>query len=444
MLPLNRFDAFRTDNKLFDLSDRILLAVSGGKDSVLMCQFFNASGIEFGISHCNFKLRDIDADLDETFVKDLAKQFNVPFHSTSFDTRGYSIEQHVSVQMAARDLRYKWLEEIRIANNYDFIAVAQHKNDAVETILLNLVRGTGISGLHGIRAKLNLIVRPLLFLSRDEIDELIEIEGISYREDSSNASVKYARNKIRIEVIPKLKELNPALVETFESNLRHFAGIEQFFKEQIDGLRITLFQEKEDYSIIDINSLLNFSHQQVVIYELFRPFHFTQNVLEDLIKSCYGISGKIFESASHTILVDRGKLILQARQKAELNSILLYEDNSFAIWGSYHFSWQGLALKDVQIKSDSNLAYFDARGISFPLTLRSWIKGDTFVPLGMKGRKKVSDFFISKKVPLTAKQHIPILENGNGDILWIAGFQTDDRYKVSLQSEKVIIFEMHK
>lgn len=445
MLPIDLFQEFIAQNNLFSHSDKVLLAVSGGKDSVLMAHFFNATGLKFGIAHCNFNLRGEESDLDQQFTQDLAAKFEVPFYTSSFNTRETALNQHISIEMAARDLRYSWLEEIRTDIQYDFIALAHHKNDSVETVLFNLVRGTGISGLHGILPKRDNLVRPLLFLNREEINKIIYDEKISFREDSSNASVDYARNKIRLEVIPKLKELNPSLEATFGQNSRRFAELEEYLKEQMNLLRDKLFREQPsgDYHIA-LADLKTLKPIRTLLFELFCPFGFRDNVLEDLAASWNGISGKVFESATHSILLDRDKLILQKRANSIIEDSLVNEHEASIQWGGYRFTMHSETANDLKLSSDPAFAYFDFNKLVFPLRFRSWKQGDSFFPLGMRGKKKLSDFFINKKIPLNSKQLIPILENGDGEILWIAGYQADNRYKITDGTEKVIIFEMQK
>ena len=445
MLPVDLFQEFISKNALFDRKDKVLLAISGGKDSVLMAYLFNGAGFHFGIAHCNFKLRDKESDFDEIFTHDLAVQLNVPFYSISFDTQEIARKDHASIEMAARQLRYGWFEKIRKDNHYDLIALAHHKNDSAETILLNLIRGTGISGLHGIIPKRDNLVRPLLFLSREEINEIISDENIPFREDSSNQSVKYARNKIRLEVIPKLKELNPGLEETFDQNSRRFAEVEEYFKDQMDLLRTQLLKEQAsgDYHIT-LADLKKLKPQRTLLFELFNPFGFRSNVLDDLVQSWVGNPGKVFESLTHTILLDRDLLILHEKTGNFTEDRLVFENESFIQWGGHNFTLKQAEASSLKIINNPDQAYLDAHMLSFPLKFRSWQQGDVFYPLGMTGKKKISDFFINKKIPLSSKQFIPILENGNGDIIWIAGYQIDNRYKVSPQSEKVVIFEIQK
>src|ERR1017187_10418267 len=248
---LHRLLDFIKKENLFLTKDKILVAVSGGIDSVVLCELFHQATIKFGIAHCNFKLRDKESDGDEIFVKALAKKYDVPFYSKSFDTALYSKENGISIQMAARDLRYSWFEEIRIKEKYQYIAVAHHQNDVVETVLMNLIKGTGIAGLHGILPKKDKIIRPLLFATREEIEAFAKENKLKFREDSSNQSDKYLRNKIRHQIIPVMKEINPSLESTFADNINRFKLAEALLNKRIDQIREFRFKYQGNQIIID-------------------------------------------------------------------------------------------------------------------------------------------------------------------------------------------------
>lgn len=442
MLPLAQFVDFIDQNLLFAPHDRVLLAVSGGRDSVLMAHLFKACGYSFAIAHVNFQLRGEESDGDEAFCFDLATSLDVPFFSNRFATASYAKTNKVSVQMAARTLRYQWLEELRLEHNFDYIALAHHQNDSIETILLNLTRGTGISGLHGILPKRGRLIRPLLFLTRAEIDRLVEHLQLGYREDSSNESVKYARNKIRLEVIPKLKELNPALEETFEQNRRRLADLEEFLHLKVEELRKNLFStSNSDVVEIDLAALQQLKPVNTLLFELFREYGFSEAVLSNLVDSWYGQPGKVFESASHQLLLDRDRLILSPLGNKQVPSVQVSAEMKQFSWNAKVFTIKTLAISEFDLAKNTAIAQLDADLLGFPLTMRSWCMGDVFQPLGMRGKKKLSDFFIEHKIPLTQKQHIGVLENANGDIVWVQNLQIDERYKISTNTKKVVIFE---
>ncbi|HEX8378402.1 MAG TPA: tRNA lysidine(34) synthetase TilS [Pedobacter sp.] len=439
MLPVDRFKSFITLHKLFNPSEKVLLAVSGGKDSVLMTHLFNDAGFNFGIAHCNFKLRADESEEDERFVKNLSLALGVPYYHTNFDTGKVAKANEVSIQMAARDLRYNWFETIRNNFDYDYIAVAHHQSDATETILLNLVRGTGIAGLHGILPKRDKLIRPLLFLNREEIDGIVNACQLPFREDSSNSATKYARNKLRLEVIPKLKELNPTIEDTFEKNSRKFKELEDFLNIQIETFRNDLFQPADNGKIrIKLEDLKKLNPQMLLLYELFKPYNFSETVLKDLTYAWDGQPGKVFESPTHRLLLDREFLILNKITETNSDETLIQQSETIVMWNNLRLTIAKIDLIDAEIVGGADQAFFDSELLQFPLKLRHWFKGDYFYPFGMKGKKKLSDFFTSLKIPLTEKNKIGILENGNGDILWVVGYRMDDRYKVTSHTKNLL------
>jgi tRNA(Ile)-lysidine synthase len=442
MEALSQLKLFIKQHALFHEGESVLLAVSGGRDSVLMAHLFKAADYRFGIAHCNFNLRAEESEQDEKFSEGLAEELTAPFYTSRFDTNEYALENHISIQMAARELRYTWLEKIRNEFNYQYIAVAHHQNDVIETMLLNLTRGTGISGLHGILPKKGKIIRPLLFLNRDEIDELVQQNAYTYREDSSNLSAKYSRNKLRLEVIPVLKELNPALEQTFEANRRRFAELEVLLDLHIQEIKKRLFKQlTQDEFEISIAELKKLNPLNTLLYGLFHPYGFTESVLNDLSHSWDGNPGKVFRSAGHQLLIDRGHIILSPIKESEHEDILLEPDAAIYTWDKQKFGSKTVPISRFVLNRNENIAQLDFDLLSFPLKLRSWKNGDFFQPLGLKRKKKLSDLFVDRKISLNHKKDIAILENNNGDILWVAGLRIDERYKISPNTKKVFILE---
>ncbi len=446
MLPLDRFLSFIKEKNLFSDSDRILLTVSGGSDSVLMVHLFDAAGIDFGIAHCNFHLRGAESDGDEAFVSALAKTLKVPLYVEHFDTHGFASGKGISIQMAARELRYAWFEKIRKEEGYHRIATAHHQSDTTETVLLNLVRGTGVAGLHGIKEKKGFIVRPLLFLSGPEVKDLVADNCIAFREDSSNLSAKYARNKLRIEVIPELKKINPYLDRTFAQNSERFEELEAFLTLQADALRKDLFRQCNNQIIrIDIHALKALIPLKLLLYEIFKPYGFSETVLGDLIRSWNGQPGKLFKSASHTMLLDREVLVLKERNEMPaFKPVFLEKGQSLLQWPGGQLLAVCAHPSERVIGKSPDSAFMDFHKLLFPLELRNWKQGDVFVPLGFKGRKKLSDYFTGKKLSVFEKEEVKVLANGNGEIVWIVGYRLDDRYKVVPETEKVFILERIK
>ena len=438
----NRLHTFIKENTLFIPKERVLMAVSAGRDSILMAHLFKNAGFNFGIAHCNFNLRGPESDQDEEFVQILAQELEVPFYSVGFETKKYADANRISIQMAARELRYSWLEKIRTDYNFQYIALAHHQNDVIETMLLNLTRGTGISGLHGILPKKGNLIRPLLFLNRTEIDQIVQDGAYPFREDSSNFSVKYSRNKLRLEVIPILKELNPALEQTFEANRKRFAELEILMDLRVQEIRDKIFKKlnEEEYEI-SIADLEQLKPLNLLLYGLFHPFGFTEPVLTDLSHAWNGKPGKVFKSASHQLLLDRQRIVL-SKISPELNEDVLLESGERSIvWNKQKFECTIIPIVQFVLKKDKNIAQLDFDLLQFPLKMRSWNKGDYFQPLGLKRKKKLSDFFVDQKILLNHKKDIGILENKNGDIIWVSGLRIDERYKITTNTKKVFIFE---
>jgi len=440
MLPISRFKKYIEQQQLFLKGSRILLAVSGGKDSVLMVHLFKAIGVDVGIAHCNFNLRAGEAQRDESFVQMLASALNLPYHVMHFETKRYAEAQKISTQMAARTLRYSWFEEIRSTHGYDYIALAQHQNDAIETVLVNLIRGTGISGLHGILPKRDRLIRPLLFFTRKEIDALVENNNIDFVEDSSNLSSNYTRNKLRLEVIPRLRSINPNLEQTFAENIARFTEIETFLSEQVSRLAMDIIVEKPDGFYLSIDQLIRLKPQKLLLFELLKPFGFSDTVVDEIIEALNGQSGKLFFSQTHQATINRDVLIISIKDLPVNPLQFVHPEDQKISFGQSQFTLS--YVNKVAFEIHLQKAYIDAEHLIFPLIFRNWQKGDRFIPFGMDNFKKISDFFIDEKVPLHLKNSIPILINGNGDVVWIAGMRLDNRYKLTKATKKVAIFEL--
>lgn len=439
MVPVQQFIDYILQHQLFEKNDHVLLAVSGGKDSVLMAQLFKLAGFNFSIAHCNFNLRANEAQRDEAFVKLLAEDMDVPFHVVHFDTKAFAEQQRISTQMAARQLRYEWFEELRLQHGYQYIAVAHHQNDAIETVLLNLVRGTGISGLHGILPKRDHLIRPLLFLSRQEIDDVFENSEFTFVEDSSNQSSKYARNKIRLNVIPHLRDINPKLEETFTENIHRFAETEFLVQSVVAEKRNQLFKNERGNIVIDIAKVMALQPQKLLLFELLKPLNFTSPVVDEILSSLGKQSGTSFYSSTHRLTVDRDQLVISLLFEREQELYYLHGEGNLKL-GEGQIS---LTLSEnLNFKADKKVAYVDANLLIFPLVIRFRQDGDRFKPLGMKSFKKLSDFLVDEKVPLPQKDKVPLLINGNGEFIWVAGMRQDERYKVSATTKKVAIFEL--
>jgi tRNA(Ile)-lysidine synthase len=425
-------------NNLFTKKSKILLAVSGGADSIFLLFVLKDLGYDIQIAHCNFNLRDVESDQDEQFVKDIADKYSIRCYVRSFDTLKFAEENKISIQMAARQLRYDWFEELLVENNFSCIATGHHQDDSIETFLINLIRGSGISGLCGIQMINNKIVRPLLSLKRNQIEYFLTKQNIKYRNDSSNSDIKYLRNNIRHQLIPLLKEINPKIQETISNEINMLNGINNIFKEKVNDIRKSIMIKREELFIIKISDLLNISNLEVILYELLRPFGSFQ--VKQIINSLRLQSGKQFFSNTHYILIDRECLIIS--QKKETNN------KEIKIFRTDHEISKPLYMKlsetfDLSIVNDPLFAKFDLNKLTFPLLLRKWKNGDKFIPLGMNNFKKVSDFFVDEKYTLNEKKEQWILCSKE-NIIWIVGKRIDDRYKIASNTKITYIAQLLK
>ncbi len=441
---LKEFNTYIKKEKLFTKTDTILLTVSGGIDSIVMCELFHQAGLKFGIAHCNFELRGEESDIDELFVEELAEKYEVQFHSVSFDTSSFAKKNKLSIQVAARQLRYQWFEEIRVQFDYKYISTAHHQDDSIETFFINLIRGTGISGLHGISPKQNSIIRPLLFTRKEQIEIFAHKNKLEHREDSSNASDKYVRNKIRHKLIPLLKELNPNIHKTIAEDIQRLSDTEKVYKKEIKDSRSKIIKEDKNEIRISIKELKKLNPIEPYLFEFLYPLGFNSTTVDEVIKSLNGQSGKQFYSSTHRLIKDRDFLVIDKSNKTKVAeekkySIKKNQKNLIASDLKLHFKSVVKKL-DYKLKATNESANIDFDKLQFPLEIRKWKKGDTFFPLGMKGKKKLSDFFIDKKISISEKENIWLLTSNN-QIAWVIGLRLDDRYKVIDKTKKIYFVE---
>ena len=429
--------AFAQQHQLFTSDSRIIAAVSGGIDSVVLCNVLHELKIDFAIAHCNFGLRAEEADADELFVKKIAKKYNVPFYSEQFNTKAFAAQEKISTQMAARTLRYTWFEKLRQQHRYDFIAVAHHQGDTVETILLNLTRGTGLPGLHGIAAKNGNLIRPLLCLNKDDIYEYVTTQQIIWREDSSNESTVYQRNKIRHEVIPVLKQLNPNLENTMQQTAEKIGGAELIVNDYVQKISQQALRSENGIWYVDIAALQNAIALPLVLFELLRPFEISYEVTQTIIAALDSESGKIFESATHTLVKDRHQLVITAKDLGAFGSYEIAAGQTEFKTSDIQLYFSTIPAPNYKINRTKKIAALDATLLQFPLKIRPWKEGDWFVPLGMNGKKKISDFLIDEKIPVNLKPQVKVVISDKS-IVWVIGHRLDNRFKVTDKTEKVL------
>jgi len=440
---LQKFQNFVEENNLFNVNSKILLAVSGGIDSMVMLDLFNKAGYHFSIAHCNFKIRGEEADQDAYFVQQQAVRLGCEYHEKSFETLKFARSHSISVQMAARDLRYQWFEELLSEYAYDAYASAHHQDDLVETFLINLSRSTGIAGLSGMKPKIGNRIRPLLFTNSTEIEAYKNANHILFREDSSNQDQKYLRNQMRHQIIPLFKEINPAFSENLVETMEYLKSIEFIYHDFINEARSKcILDQDENTCKISIEQLTSMDYPEACLFEFLQPYNFNKDVVRDVFSALKGSSGKIFISHSHRLLHDRKYLIVEPKVSKDNSSFQYYiEEKTKAIEQPVRLEFKKREYKRIKIDPSPLIAHLDIEKLSFPLVIRKWKEGDYFYPLGMEGKKKISDFLIDIKIPVFDKERIWLLCSEE-QVVWVIGLRIDDRFKITTETQSVFRAEV--
>jgi tRNA(Ile)-lysidine synthase len=424
---LNRFSQHVHQNNLFTSKQRLLLALSGGVDSVVLAHLLKQGDFNFAIAHCNFQLRGRDSHSDERFCKALAESLHVPFYTIQFDLKPYAVKHKLSTQMAARNLRYEWFQDMLKTKGFDFLLTAHHANDSIETMLLNLVRGSGIKGMKGIPEKNGRIIRPLLCFNKDEILKFAKAEKFSYRKDKSNNEAKYDRNFIRLKVIPLLKKLNPSLEKTMLANMQRFAEEGRLLNEYLDLKKRELIHRSGEIISIDRAALLDSTSKHSLLHALLNPYGFNEtqesDVLQNLEKK--GLVGKNLFSKTHQLTIDRAFLLIRPLTSEESTHVEIHDLGELLPKAGIH-----VQRVKKYTKVPANELFINLNKIVYPMVIRSPKRGDKFKPFGMKGFKLLSDYLKSEKMNAFEKESILILQNGNGEIIWVIGHRSDERYKI--------------
>ena len=440
------FLQYNKENALFDIhKDKILLAVSGGVDSMVMADLFRRLNCKYAIAHCNFHLRGAESDRDEQFVSDYAAKNNILLFKQSFDTFTYMEENKKSLEMSARDLRYDWFQKIMTEHGFTLLATAHHGDDSAETFLINLLRGTGIAGLHGILPKSNYIIRPMLFTSRRKIMQYVHKHNIHYVEDSTNKDNKFTRNKIRNEVVPVLREISPNFDIIIRKDIERLRETEAIFREVIEKTKQELLVTNNNITEIELEKLKKLSPIHIYLYEILSEFGFNESTINSISKLLDedNISGTQFYSEKYRLVIDRKHLLITQKEEDSLEK----QDYTLSDYQSNITSPIKLhteILRDlnfIKIPKSKNIAMFDYDSLKFPLTLRHWKNGDSFFPFGLKGKQKLSDFFTHKKYSLLDKESQWLLCSGE-DIIWVIGERIDDRYKITNKTKTVFKLEL--
>jgi len=436
---LKKVESYILKHKLLTAGAKVIVGTSGGADSVALLHILKQLGFQCIVAHCNFHLRGEESYRDERFVQELASKLDLDFRKIDFDTTRYAQSNKVSIEMAARNLRYRWFEELRVEMAAEAIAVAHHADDNVETLLMNLTRGTGLAGMTGIPVRNGVIIRPLLCCTREEIINVLKINDLNFVTDSSNAENEYIRNRFRNEIIPIFETINPAFRQTIKDTIARFEEIEDIYKEHI-ALEISRLSSIEaEKTSIDTTLLKSKKYAKTILYELLSPCGFHNDSISKVLKSVENEPGAIFYSATHQLLIDRDKLVLTKKQELDLQ-IYTIDNAEIEIFEPIHLKISRQKI-DGQINKSANYATFDASKMHFPLVLRRWKQGDSFVPFGMKTNKKVSDFFIDKKINRFEKEKIWLLISQN-EIAWIVGHRIDSRFSVDNNTTETIEIQL--
>ncbi|WP_321345921.1 tRNA lysidine(34) synthetase TilS [uncultured Draconibacterium sp.] len=437
------FDQFITNinqKQLIKSGQKVLLAISGGIDSMVLLHLFERTGFEYGIAHCNFRLRGAESDGDEAFVHEQVEQHGTPAHFETFDTKEYASLKGISIEMAARELRYDFFERIRKEFEYDYIVTAHHQDDLIETFFLNLSRKTGIRGLTGIKEKKGKLIRPLLFASREEIEKYASENFIPYREDSSNSEVVYQRNFLRHKILPLFSELNPAFKKNFISSVDNLKVAYDVYEDAIGNEIQEVLTKENGQTVVAISALQNSSHPKTILLEILSGYGFNASVVDAVYQSLDTLSGKQFFSKTHRLVKDRDALFIQELKDDE-DRVYYIEEDDMELFAPFDISVERVDTNDFTIIKDSNIGCIDIDEVQFPLLMRKWQQGDYFQPLGMTGFKKVSDFFIDQKMPLHEKENTWLLCSGK-KIVWIMGQRLDNRFKVTDATKQVLKIEI--
>lgn len=446
--------AFIEKHRLLSPGATVIVGFSGGADSVALLHVLHRLGYKCIAAHCNFHLRGAESLRDEMFACNFAQSLHIPVEKTDFDTRRYASEQHISIEMAARDLRYAWFETLRVNCQAEAIAVAHHQDDSVETVLLNLIRGTGIRGLSGIRVRSGAVVRPLLGVGKAEILAYIREHRLDFVTDSSNQTLEYTRNIIRLQVLPLLQTINPSVADAIERTASHLSQAVKVYEAAIAQAKSTVLVSGENGDIrVDIKKIQTFPSPEALLYEILSGYGFNDSVIRDIGDALNGQAGKLFYAPSHRLIKDREWLIIHPMDAPPTPDVSLDIPEameritipiSLALSLPFSLTMETLACSpDFPFSSDQSVAYFDKDKLRFPLQLRKWRKGDVFVPFGMKGKQKVGKYFKDHLFSRSQKEAAWLLCSGD-DIIWIVNERSDNRYRVGPETRSVLILKVNR
>lgn len=444
---VNKLLEYIKENSLFENNDHILLAVSGGIDSVVLLDLFSKTDFKYSIAHFNFKLRGNESDTDEAFLKKLAVKYNSEIFINRCDAREYSVKEKLSIQEAARELRYSWFDKLCEEYSIQKIAIAHHNDDQIETFFINLFRGAGLAGLKGIPIKREKIIRPLLFAQRSEIEDYANQNNIEFREDSSNLSDKYLRNNIRHNIIPILSDLSPGFTGSISKSIDNLTDANELLNSVVEQKASELSKIGNDGTInLQIDELRKLNPFKIWMYYILSKFNFTRETTDDISNNLLHETntGKLFESGNYQLLIDRERIILREKKNEIQSSTRLINNDTVSIESPLKINFKVVEnSSDFKFKNNPDTAYFDYDKVVYPLTIRNWKKGDKITPFGMKGKKLVSDILIDCKTDMFTKENTYVIMSDD-EIIWLVGYRSSNRFKVSENTSKILIATLHK
>lgn len=436
------------NEKLFQHNSLLLLAVSGGVDSVVLCELCYLAGYRFAIAHCNFRLRGEESNRDERFVQSLAQRYGARLFTRSFETNTYVSQNKVSVQVAARELRYKWFDELATHLHAEiarpvYIATAHHGDDNIETVLMSFFKGTGVAGMRGMLPKTGKIIRPLLFAGKQEIIAFAKARALDFVEDSSNASDKYSRNYVRHRVIPAIQEIYPSARENIMANIDRFREVELLYVQAVAAHKEKLLEERDGEVCIPVLQLSRVVPLKTVVFEIIKPYGFTAKQTGDAVALLDAETGKFILSLTHRILRHRNRLIISPLKSAGSQMILIGEGEKEVTFGGgkLRMTIREINGNNTELPTSAGIACLDIKRIEFPLILRKWKAGDYFYPLGMQKKKKLARFFIDQKMSLLEKESVWVIEM-NKKIVWVVNKRIDDRFKVTPGTKTMLMISL--
>ena len=438
---LKRFDSFIKSQTALDKGDKLLVAVSGGIDSVVLLDMLSKSGYRCAIAHCNFHLRASESDTDQTFVESLARKYDIPIFIEHFDTIDIAAKEKISIEMAARNLRYRWFDEIKAWHGFRAIAVAHHKNDNAETVLLNLARGTGLRGLAGMQVERNDIVRPLLCFDRTEIELYAKMNNLDFRIDSTNSDTAFHRNRVRCNILPQFEAINPDFVSRTDDFTRIMADYADFIEVEIEKYLREIVEFRRDRTEIDASALQNSRFARIVLFEVTKRLGFPPSFVDRIYQLSYRQTGRQIVYNDKIVLKNRDKILIVGNKRSDA---MLYTINRGLshIDKPIYLRFEEMDITELNsLKCDKNVALLDFDKLSFPLVVRLWQYGDRFRPLGMRCFQKVSDFLINHKIDIAEKQRTFVVLDANDRVVWLVDNRIDDRFKIDDSTQRVFKME---